>query len=402
MKKYILENGLTLIFEQKHSRSVAIEIAVKTGSNSEPDKIIGISHFIEHMVFEGTKKRTTNKEIANEIEKLGGELNAYTSNEKTCFFVKVLNKHFEIGLDVLSDIVQNPLFDKDAVERERKVILKEIGMVKDEPRFHQWVLFNKALFRKFAAKNPPYGSVKAVKKLKRNDIISYYHKYYNPNNIIVSIVGGVKNPLSLVKKYFINFRKKAKIKPQKAIEPNQNNIVKKVEKRKILNSYMVLGYKTASRKHKDSYVLDVIKAILGRGQSGKLFIEIRNKRGLAYEVGANHEANIDYGYFAVHLNTDKKNIDLIIGLILGEFKKLKDITAEELKEAKDYLEGEYLLHNEDNFHLADELNFWEMNGDVKLNDKYAANVKKVTKKDVIRVVNKYFTKNYCLAVIEQS
>ena len=397
MKKFVLENGLRVVFEKKPAKSVAIEITVKSGSNDEANKINGISHFIEHMVFEGTKKRKTNREIANEIEKLGGELNAYTSNERTCFFAKVLNKHLDKALEVLSDIIQNPLFEKKSIDRERKVILKEINMVKDEPRFHQWILFQKALFKRFPAKNPPYGTVKAVKSLKRKDLLNYYKKYYIPNNMIVSIAGGVRNPIPAIKRYFNNFKRKTLTKKKKIAEPKQRNASKSVEKRNILSSYMVLGYKTVARKEKDSYALDIIKAILGRGQSGKLFIEIRNKRGLAYEVGVNNEANINYGYFAVYLNTDKKNIPLVVKLILEEFQKLKSITNEELKEAKDYLEGEYILHNEDNFHLADELNFWQMNGDSNLINSYVKNIRKIRKEDVVRAVNRDFTKNYCLA-----
>jgi len=274
-------------------------------------------------------------------------------------------------------------------------------MVKDEPRFHQWVLFQKALFKKSPTKNPVYGTVQAIKKIKRQHIMAYFERYYRPNNIIIAVVGGIENPLPLIKRYFYGFDRKNFDKKRIVNEPKQKSIQKLTEKRKILSSYMVLGYKTVNRKEKDSYVLDIIKAVLGRGQSGKLFIEIRNKRGLAYEVGANHEANISYGYFAVYLNTDKKNIPLVVRLILEEFEKLKELSDEELKEAKTYLEGEYLLHNEDTFHLADELNFWEMNGDANLINEYIRNIRKIQKKDIIRVVNKYLTKNYCLAVIEQ-
>src|SRR3989338_4535568 len=159
MKKYKLKNGITLLYEKKPSKSAAVEIMVKVGSNYEDKRIRGISYFIEHMLFEGTKKRKTSLEISNEIEKLGGEMNAYTSNEVTAFFVKVLGKHFEKALDVLSDIIQNPLFDEKMVDKERKVLLKEINMVTDEPRFHQWILFTKTLFKKHPAKHPTYGSI---------------------------------------------------------------------------------------------------------------------------------------------------------------------------------------------------------------------------------------------------
>lgn len=164
---------------------------------------------------------------------------------------------------------------------------------------------------------------------------------------------------------------------------------------------MVLGYKAPVREDKDSYVLDVIKAILGRGQSGKIFDEIRNKRGLAYDVGVHYESAVDYGYIAVHVNTDKKNINKCMKIILAEFQKLKNITDKELKEAKDFLEGDFFLQNEDNFQYADQLGFWELVKDSKLMNEYIKKIKKVTKKDIINAVNKYLGKNYTLAIIEQ-
>ena len=168
MKKTNLKNGLTLIEEKKDTASVSIVITVKTGSNNETKKILGISHFIEHMLFEGTAKRENSTIIANEIEKLGGDLNAYTSNEKTCFYIKVPKKHFDKALDILSDILQNPVFDKKSIEKERGIILKEINLVNDEPRFYQWILFQRTLFKKYPTKNPAYGTRAAVKKITRN------------------------------------------------------------------------------------------------------------------------------------------------------------------------------------------------------------------------------------------
>src|SRR3989338_232969 len=193
MKKTTLKNGLTLIEEKKDTDSVSIVITVKTGSNNESKNIFGISHFIEHMLFEGTVNRASSTIIGNEIERLGGDLNAYTTNERTCFYVKVPKKHFDIALEIASDIMQHPLFDNKMIEKERSVILKEINMVTDEPRFHQWVLFSKTLFKKHSAKNPTYGTVKAVKRISRQDLVSYYKKYYVPNNMVISVVGSVNN-----------------------------------------------------------------------------------------------------------------------------------------------------------------------------------------------------------------
>ena len=152
MKRYKLKNGLTLIYEKKPLMSTAIEVLVKVGSNYENKNVFGISHFLEHMLFEGTKKRKGSRIISNEIETLGGEMNAYTTTDRTAFFIRILNKHFDKALDVLSDIIQNSTFDNKFVEKERKVILKEIDMVNDQPRFLQWILFQKNLFKKNNAK----------------------------------------------------------------------------------------------------------------------------------------------------------------------------------------------------------------------------------------------------------
>jgi len=402
MQKTTLKNGLTIITQLKQSDSVSIVITVKVGSNNETRKINGISHFIEHMLFEGTKHRKSSTIIANEIEKLGGELNAYTSNERTVFFIKVPKKHFDIALNIVSDIIQNPLFDKATIEKERNIILKEINMVTDEPRFHQWVLFQKTLFKKHPAKNPTYGTIEAVKNITRNDLINYYKKYYIPNNMIISVVGNIKNIHKKIEKSFKNFKKGEEIKIKSVKEPEQKNIQKKTEKKKILNSYIVFGYKTAKRDEKESYILDVVKAILGRGQSGKIIEEIRNKRGLAYEVNVLHDPNKDYGFFAVYLNTDKKKINEAVKIILDEFNKLKKVKEKEISDAKGFIEGQFILEKEDTRHLADLNSFWEMIKDAMLAKNYIKEIKKIKKKDIARVANKYLTKKYTLAVIEQS
>ena len=401
MKKYKLKNGITVIFEKNSSKSVAVEVMFKVGSNDESKNVSGISHFLEHMLFEGTTKRKDSKTIANEIEKYGSEFNAYTSENRTAYFIKIINKRFEIALDILSDMVSNPLFNKKMVEKEKKVILKEINMVNDDPKQYQWILFQKSLFEKHPTKNPTYGTVEAVKSFGRNIIKNYYHKHYLPNNMIISIVGNVDNVKERIEKYFDNLRPK-KLLPRKRIkEPEQKRIKKVVERRKIYNSYMVLGYKTVPRMHKDSYVFDVINSILGRGQTGWIFDEIRNKRGLAYQVGVQNDPEDDYGIFAVFAGLDKKNIEQARKIILQQFKNLENIDENELEDAKNYIEGNHTLNMEDNFHVADDLAFWETIKNSSLANNYIENIKKVKINDVKRVAKKYLNKNYTLVVIEQ-
>jgi predicted Zn-dependent peptidase len=402
MKTFYLKNGLKVMVERKPAKTVAIEVNVATGSNNEEARVAGISHFLEHILFDGTKKRATALQISNEIERLGGEFNAATSNERTFFYIKVLSKHIDIALDILSDIILNPSFDAENVKKEKSIILDEINMVNDQPRYYQWILFQKSLFKKHPCRNPVYGSVKAISEISSKDLADYHKRYYMPANMTLVVAGGIgKGIESKIEKYFGGAAKAAKPKQPFITEPasTEKEVVR--EKRSINQSYVVLGYKTPFRSHKDSYTLDVIRAILGRGQSGRIFDEVRNKLGLAYDVGVYHNPNIDFGLFAVYASTNKKNINRIVEIVLREFKQLEKLSEKDLGEAKTFLEGEFLLHTEDNQKLADVLAFWDMANTHSSVDSYIKNIKKVTVQDVARAAKKYFTDNYTLAVVEQ-
>lgn len=401
MKKYRLKNGTILIFEKNDSKSVAVEVMFKFGSNFENKKTLGLAHFLEHMLFEGTKKRKSSREIANEIEKYGGEFNAYTTGDRTAFFIKIINKRFDIALDILSDMIANPIFDKKIIEKEKKVVLKEINMVTDDPRLHQWVLFQRTLFDKHPAKNPTYGSVETVKSFDRKHVADYYYSHYIPNNMIISIAGNVENVKEKIEKYFGSLKPRRLVERSKVKEPLQKIIKKFVEKKDTLNSYMVLGYKAAPRLHKDSYVFDIIAAILGRGQSGWVFNEIRNKRGMAYQVGIHNESESDYAMFAVYAGLDKKNISKAKELILQQFKRLQKVSKKDVEEAKTHVEGNHTLDMEDNYNRADNLAVWETINNAELADDYLSIIRKFTVNDVRRVAKKYLNEKYTLVVIEQ-
>lgn len=400
MKKNVLNNGLTILTEKRTGNSVAIQVSVNVGSNNEA-RLRGISHFIEHMSFEGTKKRPNAEAISNEIESIGGEINASTSSDRTVFFVSVLKKDFDIGLDVLSDIIMNPLYRESDIKKEKKIILEEMKLLNDDSRFYQWILFEKTLFKKHPMKFPISGDGRSVRSIKRKDLMGYYKKHYVPNNMVVSVVGNFdKNCTAKIKKKFGGLKKRKLPSMKKFLEPKQEKSEKKVEKRKTNQTYVVLGYKTATRDKKDSFVLDVIYGILGRGQSGKLFDEVRNKRGLAYEVGVNHETSKDWGYFSVYLNTHRKNVKKTVKIIMDVFQGLKKISKSDLKKGKDFVVGRFMLENDINIKRADSMAFWEFAKDARLADKYVKKIKEVNKKDIIKTVNKYLTKNYVLAVIE--
>jgi predicted Zn-dependent peptidase len=398
MKRVVLPNGLTVIYKNKPGNSVVVEVMIKVGSNDEQKEERGISHFLEHILFEGTRKRPNNKLISNEIEKIGGGFNAYTSNEKTCFYVKVLKKHFSIAVDVLADVLQNSLFKENDIEKEKKVVIKEIDMVNDEPRFYQWLLLQESLFDKHPCRFPTYGDKKVITDLTKEKTIEFFKKYYVPNNMVISIVGDVKNWEQEIQKQFY-FSKGKAVKHTITKEPITNKRKEKKVKKKIINTHIVLGFKTVPRDNKDSYVLDVINGVLGRGQSGRMFNEIRSKRGLAYDVGTQSIREKTFGYFAVYAIINKKNVPLVKKLIFDELEKLSEISEQDLKEAKDFIEGDYLLLIEDAQKIADQLLFWEQIKSSKLMDEYVKNIKKVSRKDVKRVAEKYF-KNYSLVVLQ--
>lgn len=399
MIKKRLKNGLTVIFDKRDSKSAVMEICVKTGSNNELSNERGASHFLEHLLFEGTKTRTADQ-IANEIESVGGEFNAATTHERTVFWARVPAKHFVRALDVLADMFLNPLFDENSINKERKVVLDEINLVTDEPRFHQFILLLQTLYKKYPTRLPIYGSKESILAMKKKDIVDYFDKWYVPNNIVVTIVGGVNDPFKKIEDHFGNMKTKHLPKIKFAEEPKLRRNLSVVEHRSIMQSYVVLGFNAASRTHDDSQVFDVIRSVLARGQSGRLFREIRTKRGLGYEVGAVYEAAKGYAYFATYLNTNKSNIELCKKLVLDEIEKLKSISDRDLEEAKTFLEGEFLLANEDNARRADHISSWESVSKAELIDKYLGKIRKVSKSDIKRVVEKYM-RNYALAVIEQ-
>ena len=188
MNKLVLPNGMTLILEKTNSNSVTLGVCVKTGSNNENDDNRGISHFLEHMIFEGTKNRTV-QEIVNEIEGVGGEFNAFTDHEMTFFYARVLSKFFYRALDVISDIIKNSIFDEKSIEKERKVILEEINLRYDDPKAYQWLLFEKSLYKYHPTKYPVIGTKESLEKIKRKEIVDYFEKYYVPNNMFIVIAG---------------------------------------------------------------------------------------------------------------------------------------------------------------------------------------------------------------------
>jgi len=402
MIKKKLKNGLTIIHEPRKTDSVAIEINIKTGSINETNQTNGISHFIEHLVFKHTKNRTQ-KQLSSAIEDVGGTLNAFTDNERTAFHAQVLKKHFNTALEILSDIVLNPLFLEKDIEQERKVILREMNMYEDTPMIYQQVLLPNKLFQKHPLGNMIIGTKKSMNSITRKQILDYYHKYYIPNNISIAVVGDIKSLFNKVEFFFRNIKSSKLLKSRLIKEPKIKKPILFTQKRKIENSYFSLGFKTISRSHKDSFVLDLINTILGEGMSSRFFQEVREKRGLVYTIKSNNKFVNDIGYFEVYAGIKKEKIKEAKKVIFQEIRKLAKITTKELNQAKIKLEGNYLIDNEDNIHMATLMNYWNTNtGKPEMAKIYPKYLEKVTTSSITRCIKTYFhPSSYAQVVIEE-
>ncbi len=394
MQTFKLRNGLEVIYEKKPFESVCINVMAKVGSNFEPIDVSGISHFTEHMLFEGTKKRTA-LEISNAIESKGGLINAATSNERTYYYIKILKKHFLLALDILSDIVFNPLFDKKLIDKERNVVLQEIDMVNDEPKYYQWVLFQKSLFES-NIKNPTYGTKESVRSMSREDFMFFHNTYYVPNNIVITIVGNL--PFSVVKREVSRYFNAPKPRPVPKLilkEPKQTVSKDIVEKKDIAQSNLIIGFKSPRRIEKESYVFDIVDAVLARGQSGKLFDTLRNKHGLAYDVGIYHDPSLHSGFFSAYVGTSPDKYTLAKDLILKEFDNLQSLKDSELSDAKSFIEGNFKLQQEESERLTELMMSWSYTSSLKCFKSYLKDINSVSLKEFKKTAKSYFSGNFC-------
>jgi predicted Zn-dependent peptidase len=325
-----LPNQLRIVVDQlKTVETVAVAVFVNTGSRNEATKINGISHFLEHMAFKGTKTRNATQ-IAEQFDNIGGKINAYTSREKTVYYVKVLKQDVEFATEFLSDILQNSTFDKEELEKERGVILQEIAMTNDTPDDIVFDYFQETAFPKQAIGKSILGPTKNIKNFQREDFIDYIDKQYNYSNIAVVASGNVDEHQfsGYVKKYFNNL---------------SSNKLKKVEQatyhggdfRKYKNLEQVnllLGFESVSYLDNDYYKSHMLASILGGGMSSRLFQEVREKRGLAYSIYAFNYASFDSGLFGIYLGTTEDKTNQAIEVISDELLKITNkITDEELK-----------------------------------------------------------------------
>jgi len=395
-KKKILPNGLTVITVPMPSfESATALVMVGAGSRYETKRNTGISHFLEHMAFKGTKSRPTFAEIAGVIDGIGGEFNAFTGKEYTGYYIKAAKNNIELCLNLLSDMTQNALLDENEIEKEKGVIIEEMNMYEDTPMRNIGDIYERLLYGDTPMGWDTVGKKKIIKSLMRKDFVDYRKSLYSPSNMIVTITGGVdvEHSEKLVSKYFADMKKFKTIKPLPVKESQQKPLVK-LKNKKTEQVQIALGVRTVAIGSSDKYPLAVLSSVLGGGMSSRLFSEVREKRGLAYYVRASSDEYTDVGSMVVSAGIDPKRIDEAIGVILSELIDLRDgkkkITKEELVIAKEYMKGHLVLELEDSRSVAIYYATQEvLEKEIKNPDELLKKIDAVTEKDIMRVAKKY-------------
>ncbi len=344
-KKHILDNGLRIVTEHiPYVKSISIGVWIETGSKMESSEENGISHFIEHMLFKGTKTRSA-KDIAETIDAVGGQINAFTGKECTCYYVKVLDSHYDLALDVLSDMVFNSNFDPNEIDKERSVILEEISMYEDSPEDLAHDLFSQTLFKDSTLGYPILGTKESLANLNQEKMLAYLSKHYRPENAVISVAGNF-DELQLMKEIEKRFENWQKLEGKATTNMDLSYHYEVLHKAKdIEQTHLCLGFKGIEMGNKEVYPLMVVNNILGGSMSSRLFQSIREERGLVYSVYSYPTTYKDGGIFAIYAGMNPQQLEEVCQLIKVELNTLKDtgLTAEELHKAKEQLKGNYIL-----------------------------------------------------------
>ena len=394
-KKTTIKNGLRIItVPQKNTQSLTVLVLVGTGSKYEKKEISGISHFLEHMYFKGTKKRPSTIAIAETLDKVGGIYNAFTAEEYTGYFAKIALSHFDLALDWVSDIFLNSTLPEKEVEKEKGVIIEEINMRQDHPIEYIQILWSKLLYGDQPAGWDIAGTKESVADMTRGKLIDYMKKQYVASNTIVSIAGNFNESLAIkkVKEFFSKIKTRKSIEEPKVVERQQKpNLL--LHFRETDQTHLSLGVRSFNLFHPKRYAQDLLTIILGGMMSSRLFIEVRCKLGIAYYINTNSVANPDTGFLSTQTGLDNKNVEKGILTILKEYKKIsqKKVPISELKKAKDYLNGKTMLLLESSdaqasFYAGQEL----LENKILTPKEIFAKIDKITQDDILKVAQEIF------------
>jgi len=358
-QKRTLKNGITVLHEPRNLPVVSFSISNPFAGSHEESKIKGIAHFIEHLLFTGTKTRT-HEDISREIEKKGGVLNAFTAQDVTSFWFKLPSEHLFSGIDILIDMLNNPLFDEKKFEKEKKVILEEIKMYHDNPQRHIFEKIEENLY------DSPFGegvigSKETVSALSRDFVASYFQKKYSPQNYIITIVGqaDLDKVCNYLEKSFAKHDNQKE--PLKHIPIKTKNTHSTEEREGIDQAHLIFATHAPLATDKKRYILEVLDAYLASGMSSRLFLEIREKRGLAYAVQSSINTEKNYSYYSIYVGTTKPAISEVKKLIIEGFRSINDqMNESNLQESKERLVGLRKVSSEESINVMNELMYEEI------------------------------------------
>ncbi|OEG00450.1 zinc protease [Vulcanibacillus modesticaldus] len=343
IKKYTLDNGLRVILEDIPTvRSVAMGIWVKTGSRHENPHINGISHFIEHMFFKGTRTRTA-REIAESFDSIGGNVNAFTSKEYTCYYAKVLDEHFNTGLEILSDMFFNSTIDEKELNRERNVVLEEIKMYEDTPDDQIHDLIAKVSFAENPLGYAILGTEKVLNSITRDTIFDYLSEKYIIENTVITIAGNLpENIIEIVNKHFGSFNNHGQDNQLEIASFKANETIKTKQTEQ---AHIALALPGLAVSDPDIYSLILLNNIIGGSMSSRLFQEVREKRGLAYSIFSYHSSFQDTGLFTIYAGTAPNQVDQVVDIIQNTLVNIKKygIEEKEITKGKEQLKGSLML-----------------------------------------------------------
>ncbi len=403
IRREVLPNGLSIITEEmKHIRSISIGIWIKTGSRDEDLQWNGISHFVEHMVFKGTQHRSA-EEIARQVDSIGGNIDAFTAKECVSFSIKVLDEHLPIALDVLSDLVLNPVFDVEDITRERGVILEEIKMDEDNPDYLVHEIFTQNFWKDHPLGRPILGTRDTVRRFERAPVVDFYSQRFTPGNVIITAAGYLNHQrfVELVTKHFENMKPMSngfhsstpKIAP-KIILRNKKSL------EQVQICVGVPSYPITHEKRHSSYILNTL---LGGGMSSRLFQNIRERQGLAYAIYSDLNPYRDTGCLSVYAGTSRESATKVVECVVSEFRKLKSepVPADELRRSKDQLKGSLMLSLESSTARMSNLARQEMYFDHFYGlDELIEKIECVTAEELQELANQFFqTENVAVTIL---
>ncbi|MDP1808586.1 MAG: pitrilysin family protein [Actinomycetota bacterium] len=400
-QKTTLDNGAIIVTERVPAvRSVTVGFWVGIGSRDEVGDENGMSHFIEHLLFKGTKSRSA-KDISETFDTLGAELNAFTTKEFTCYYTRLLDDHLPIGVEVMTDMLQNSSFKEEHIDFERQVVLEEIAMYEDTPDELIHDLFTSALWKDHPLGRQVLGTGGTVRAFDRSKTSGFFENHYTPGNTVIAAAGNLDHDsfVALIKKFYnptVSTRSE-NVETEPVVRSSLRVVKKKTEQ-----VHLCYGTEALNSRHPDRFALSVLENILGGGMSSRLFQRIREERGLAYSVYSYHSLYKDSGNLAVYVGTRPANVNEVLSIIESEMEKIKreGVVDEELARAREHLKGQLVLGLESTRNRMTRLGRSELtHGEILSVDELVDRVNEVNKEQIKELANRLFMKERMVLTI---